>query len=155
MRAKRVSQKVPESGVLKACLQLLAIEHIFHRRWNSGSAKVDNGDGTERFFRFGNKGDADILAVPNVPCGGRCCPPPEDEDDRILWEQRHCQQSTPHPVWIETKSDSGRQSFDQKMFQKYVEALGHTYLLVRDVRTVQDWLKEHGAKGLNPMEIEV
>jgi len=127
---KRVSQKVPESGVLRACLKLLEVEHIFHRRWNSGSARVDNGDGTERFFRFGSKGDADILAVPLI-------------------------RNVAHLLWIETKSDTGRQSFDQKIFQKLVEAQGHTYLLVRDVCTVQDWLKEHGAKGLNPMEIEI
>lgn len=122
--------KVPESGVLRACLQLLAVEHIFHRRWNSGSSKVDNGDGTHRFFRFGNKGDGDILAAPLI-------------------------RDVAHFLWIETKSDSGKQTFDQKVFQKYVEAQGHTYLLVRDVCTLRDWLKEHGAKGLNPMDIEV
>lgn len=122
--------KVPESGVLRACLQLLACEHIFHRRWNSGSAKVDNGDGTQRFFRFGNKGDADILAAPLI-------------------------RDVAHFLWIETKSDTGRQSFEQKIFQKYVEAMGHTYLLVRDVCTVRDWLKDHGAKGLNPMDVEM
>lgn len=128
--ARRSKPKVHESGVLRACLQLLEVEHIFHRRWNSGSAKVDNGDGTQRFFRFGSKGDADILAIPNI-------------------------RDVPHPLWIETKSDTGRQTFDQKIFQKIVEAQGHTYLLVRDVCTVQQWLKDHGAKGLNLAEIEV
>lgn len=104
-------------------MQLLAVERIFYRRWNSGSSTVDNGDGTKRFFRFGSKGDADILAFPNI-------------------------RNVPHPLWIETKSDTGKQSQDQKFFQQHVETLGHTYLLVRDVVTVQEWLKEHGAKGL-------
>jgi hypothetical protein len=122
------SAKVAESGVLRACLQLLAVEHIFHRRWNSGSSTVDNGDGTKRFFRFGSKGDADILAIPNI-------------------------RDVPHVLWIEMKSDTGKQTQEQKWFQKDVEARGHTYLLVRDVRTLQDWLKEHGAKGLNWMEV--
>lgn len=129
MTERAPKQKVPESGVLKACLQLLAYEHIFHRRWNSGSATVDNGDGTQRFFRFGSKGDGDILAAPLI-------------------------RDVAHFLWIETKSDTGRQTLEQKCFQRYVEAMGHTYLLVRDVCTLRDWLTEHEAKGLNPIDVE-
>ena len=64
-----------------------------------------------RTVRFGVPGMADILAFPG---------------SRVLW--------------IECKAKDGRQSFEQKMFQKIVEAAGHGYLLARSIDDVRDWL---------------
>lgn len=108
--------KVAESGVLKACLDLLAAEKVWHRRWNTGAIKT----GT-RFFRFGQKGDADIVSAPHV--GG-----------------------IPVLLWIECKSTDGDQTEEQMEFQEEVEADGHHYLLVRDVDTLINWLKERGVR---------
>lgn len=67
-----------------------------------------------RFFRFGVPGMSDILAFPQGP----------------------------HPVlWIEAKSMKGRQTPEQKSFQKLVELHGHSYLLARSSDDVLAWLR--------------
>ena len=125
MTAKRVSQKVPESGVLRACLDLLAAEKIWHRRWNGGAVKIGS-----RFLRFGKPGDGDILAIPVVRYQCICC------------SSGHTVTAL-HPLWIECKSDSGKQSEDQKNFQEECRERSHTYLLVRDVDTLRNWIRKH------------
>lgn len=112
-------QKTPESGVLRACCDLLTAERIWWRRWNTGAVKNGN-----RFYRFGKKGDGDILASIKYPLTGNS------------W--------TPLILWIECKSNSGKQTEDQRRFQEEVEAQGHDYLVVRDVDTLREWLKERG-----------
>lgn len=129
MTERAPKQKVPESGVLKACLDLLAAEKIWHRRWNTGAVKTG-----KRFFRFGKSGDADILAVLR-------------QDVNFLFGELHCDTGpdvVPQVLWIECKSESGRQSTEQWLFQKEVEGEGHHYLLVRDVDTMRNWLRERG-----------
>jgi hypothetical protein len=119
-----VKQKIPESGVLRACLDLLTAERVWWMRLNVGAVKI--GD---RFIRFAQSGTADVLATltrhaekGEHSCDDECCPSPEI-------------------VWVETKSPTGRQSDAQKEFQRTVEAAGHQYMLVRDVDTLRDWLK--------------
>ena len=65
-----------------------------------------------RFIRCGSPGMADILAF--VPTGD--------------------------PLWIEVKSDTGKQSTIQKWFQEMVESHGHTYIVARSIEDVQDIL---------------
>jgi hypothetical protein len=126
---KRVSQKIPESGVLRACLDLLAAEKIWHERRNTVPVLVDNGRGGKRPIKVGEKGTPDIMAsIPQQYCGSA-----KELDLRFQIV-----------LWIECKSDSGQQSPKQKEFQQRAEAAGHFYLLVRDVDTLRDWLKEHG-----------
>jgi hypothetical protein len=113
-------QRVPESGVLRACLDLLAAERIWHRRWNTGAVKLDS-----RFMRFGHKGDADIeMTIPAEYCGK------EARYQKV--------------VWVECKSADGRQTEEQREFQREVEDRGHYYLLVRSSDDLLEWLKEHG-----------
>jgi hypothetical protein len=117
--SKVSAPKVPESGVLKACLDLLAAEKIWHRRWNTGAVKAG-----KRFFRFGEPGDADILA--------------------LLPKEKTTFHTHSPVLFIECKSDSGRQTKEQWLFEAEVKGQGHEYLLVRDVDTLRDWLKEKG-----------
>ena len=61
-----------------------------------------------RFFRFGSPGMADIVAF------------------------------TPRSVlWSELKGPTGRQSPEQKQFQKVHEGLGHVYVLARELDDVR------------------
>lgn len=69
-----------------------------------------------RFVRFGTPGCADILA---------------SHKGRFLW--------------LELKSPKGRQSEAQASFQERVEREGHTYLLVRSVDEVRDFLRQASA----------
>jgi hypothetical protein len=112
----RNSKYGAESGVLRACLDLLAAERIWWMRMNTGAMRT----GT-RYVQFGIPGTADILAL--VP--GEC----------------KCGEIT-LPVWIECKSAKGRQSLNQQFFQREVQNAGHTYLLIRDVSELQEWLKK-------------
>lgn len=111
--------RVKESGVLRACLDLLAAERIFHRRWNSGAVR----DHTGRPVRFGQKGDADILAIE-------------------YWGMRNEYEV----LWVECKSSDGRQTPEQKAFQQEVEEQGHTYLLVHSSDELLEWLKRGKAQ---------
>lgn len=70
-----------------------------------------------RFFRFGKVGDGDVFFT---------------IDGRLHW--------------LELKSDSGKQTAEQKVFQSEVEAQGHIYLLIRDVEELIEWLKENRAR---------
>lgn len=117
-------QKVPESGVLRACLDLLAAEKIWHRRWNTGAVKAGN-----RFFKFGQKGDADILLTLPLPL-------PQGSLGRGIIAQL--------TVWLECKSDLGRQTKEQIEFQSEVEEQGHLYLVIRDADDLKVFLKQNG-----------
>lgn len=122
-------KRTPESGVLKACLDLLAVHKIWHCRMNTGAVK----DGI-RFFRFGKKGMADILAVPRLSLEHNANP--FANVSGTAWFAT--------PLWIEAKADRGKQTEDQIAFEKEVSMAGHHYLVVRDVNTLSAWLKEHG-----------
>jgi len=65
-----------------------------------------------RFIRFGTAGCADVLACPAYK----------------------------PPVWIELKSQTGRQTVEQKSFQMAVESAGHVYRLARSLEEVQEVL---------------
>jgi|SRR5215471_374475 len=123
--------KTPESGVLRACLDLLAAEKIWHMRMNVGAVK--NG---HRFVRFGRPGTADILATPRT---AQLFGPVESGLGQPVKVE------FVNHLWIETKSDIGKQSSAQKNFQHEVCKAGHQYLLVRKPEDLVLWLKEHGA----------
>jgi hypothetical protein len=117
-----VRHATPESFVLRSCLDLLAIERIWHVRLNTGSFALES-KGKRRFFRAGVKGMADILATPLV--------------QRIA--------VVPVVLWIEVKSETGRQRPDQRAFQQAVEEAGHFYLLARSGDDIVNWLSQHNA----------
>lgn len=108
-------KRTPESGVLRACLDLLAAERIWVERRNTGAFK----DG-KRFVRFGRPGTPDIQA---------------------LMKAHYCSNGQFHRViWIECKAPNGRQTRAQMEFQREAEADGHKYLLIRDVAELKNWL---------------
>lgn len=114
----------PEAALLVAVKDLLTAERVWFCRMNTGSIIVGEGQ-SRRCFTSGRKGMADVLALPRIKLDGG-------------WGY-----SNVMPVWLELKSPKGVQSLAQKEFQREVEAEGHTYLLIRDVRQLQTWLKEN------------
>jgi hypothetical protein len=100
----------PEGEILKSILAYLSAEKILAFRMNSGAIVVD-----KRFIRFGSPGMADIICFPS-----RC--------------------DLPAVAWIECKTAKGRQSENQKWFQKLVEAEAHVYILARSINDVRDVL---------------
>lgn len=125
MSAKKI--KTPESGVLRACLDLLAAERVWHRRINTGAVMSGN-----RFLRFMKKGDADILASVKIWTDS------EQTGAPVALRVAHF-------LWIECKSDTGRQSEDQINFECEVRAQGHRYLVVRDAADLRQWLKDNAS----------
>lgn len=109
-------KRTPESGVLRACLDLLEAEKIWAERRNTGAFR----DG-KRFVRFGKPGTPDIFALWPTSC--------------------KCGEPKTVPLWIECKSATGKQSLKQLMFQRGVEEVGDIYLLIRDVSELQEWLR--------------
>lgn len=51
----------PEGGNLKACLDILAGNRIWHERRNTGGMRIG-----KRYVKFSRKGTADIYALPQV-----------------------------------------------------------------------------------------
>lgn len=93
-----------EKDTLKAILQFLALKQVWAIRHNTGAAVIESR-GRKRFVRFGTPGLADVVAFTR---GGQV-------------------------VWIEAKSEKGKQSEMQREFQAKAEKHGHYYLLVRSV----------------------
>lgn len=120
--------KVPESGVLRACLDLLAAEKIWHCRMNSG-AFLPRGVG-KGIVRAGRPGLADILASVKAWTNS--------EETGAPVSLR-----VPHFLWIECKSNTGRQSEDQVDFECEVRIQGHRYIVVRDVTELRQWLADN------------
>ena len=106
--------KSSEALTQNAILEWLAAKRVFALRMNTGAMKID-----KRFLRFGIPGMADILAFWPVYDGRGFI-----------------------PVWIEVKSDIGRQSALQKSFEVDVVQRGHCYILARSVEGVEEFLKE-------------
>jgi hypothetical protein len=108
----------PESYVLKAILDYLAAERIFALRMNVGALQY-NSKGRIRTVNFGLVGQADILAFPILDYG-------------------------PHPLWLECKSEKGKQSAEQKSFEEHVRKHMHTYAVVRSIDDVKAVLERIG-----------
>lgn len=125
-----ISLKASEAQTQRAILELLAAEGIFAFRLNSGAFVINDGRGQPRFLRANSLGAgvADIRA-----------------DVRI---QRVFYKGSPNelvvdcfvPLWLEVKSEDGRQSPEQHSFQDFVERQGHVYAIVRSVDDVLDVL---------------
>ena len=116
----------PEGLIVKAVLDYLAARHVLAFRMNSGAMK-DEYLGKLRFIRFGVPGCADILAFPEVTvhCAGGC--------RRTI--------TAPLPVWLECKTEKGKQSELQASFEKQVTAAGHLYAIVRSIEDAKKALK--------------
>lgn len=129
-RAPGYRPELGKEGVMAACLTLLTIHRIWHRRMNSGAIRLTNETtGKTRMFRANKKGTADILCTPqslHIPTN-------------TLWLE-----GSPVLLWIECKSSTGKRTPEQIEFEKEVTAAGHEYLVVNDVQQLIDWLKNRG-----------
>ncbi len=130
----------PESDVLRACLDLLAVEKIWHERRNVLPVFVAGG----RPVKVGACGTPDIFSTPIIKVFRSL--------DGMIYPDRGAIQipgiwvgNSPWPVWVECKSSTGKQSEDQKIFQTAVEMIGHVYLLVRSSDELLEWLRQHSA----------
>ena len=101
-----------ENAIQKCILDYLAAQHILAFRMQTGQAKM--GD---RCVRFGTPGMADILAFP-----------------RVIFKPNLL---VSLPLWIEVKTEKGKQSPLQSSFQEQVEAEGHFYILARSIEDVE------------------
>jgi hypothetical protein len=118
-------RQTPEGGLLRAVMELLAAEHVFSLRMNTG-AMFGSHNGKRWAVKFGLPGCADILAFPHV------------------WRSDDKNMLVILPLWLELKAPKGVQSELQKSFQAQVEAEGHRYVVVRDVAEVLAILKGKG-----------
>ena len=112
-----------ESEIQRVILEWLAAKHIFSLRMNTG-AMTSEYRGKKRFMRFGEPGQADILAF-------------------VSRHYEHCGAGFDEikPTWIEVKAEKGKQSDLQKSFQAKVESEGHMYILARSLDDVMAVLK--------------
>jgi hypothetical protein len=112
-----VKRKTPESYVLRAVMDYLAVRRIFAMRMNSGTVEDKRGVPV----RMHEPGTADVLALPKV-----------GKDAADLWDAHLIR-----PVWIECKAPNGKQSELQKQFEQRVKAEGHLYVLAFGIEDVE------------------
>lgn len=122
-------KRTPEGYVKKAVEDLLTAEKIPYWRMNAGD-RFGQTNGRKWRIRGHAEGTADILAAPRTVT---FLPPNLTMDANVF-------------LWIETKGKDGKQSAEQLEFADYVRNRGHYYLVIEDVKTLQDWLKEHRAR---------
>jgi hypothetical protein len=102
-----------EAGEQHAILGFLQAESILAFRMNTG-VHVAEYNGRKRIIRFGVPGMGDIISFP--------------------WFKGR---THPDTLWIEVKSETGRQRLEQKSFQQQVEACGLHYVLARSIDDVK------------------
>ena len=118
-------KQTPEGALLRLTLDLLAAEHIFALRMQTG-ATVSTYKGKTRMVRYGVPGMGDVLAFPHNPVVlWKGVAPYETIVDRFL------------PTWLEIKAPDGKHSDLQKSFQAQVEAEGHKYCVCRSIEDVR------------------
>jgi hypothetical protein len=108
-----------ESQIQRAILDYLAAERIPAWRMNSGAVSGEH-NGKRRFFRFGQKGMADILASFR------------EKDSRYS-----------RFLWIEVKAPGKDLAVSQWDFMTYVQENGMTYIPAWSVDDVEKWIKDH------------
>ena len=105
MRKKQTEPKRPESDIQSEILYILRMKGAFCLRVNQGLFKLENANGTNRFFKPTDiKGVSDIIAF---------------RDDKA--------------VFLEAKRIDGEQNQNQKDFEKAVKVCGMRYHIVRNL----------------------
>lgn len=105
---ERLWRTVPESDVVRAVLDYVARLGGYAWRQNTGGGYFQNRQGGKQYYvQFAEKGACDIIAVVPHPSGGGVA------------------------LFIETKTELGKQSDEQRDWQAQIEAAGGVYLLVR------------------------
>lgn len=98
---ERLWRSVPESQVLKAVLDYLGSYGAYAWRNNTGAMSGEH-KGKRWFVKYSETGAADVFCILN----GRF-------------------------IAVETKTELGKQSDDQRQWQQLVEAVGGVYLICR------------------------
>jgi hypothetical protein len=134
LQGGHVAAHVLERDVLKSITDYLAAEGIWFTRVNTGAVTASH-NGKKRFFRFGQKGMADILATPKIrrffPSG-----------QLTVLNLAHEEISMPVTLFVEVKRPGGKQTPEQLRFELECAQRGHAYLLADSVDAVMEWLKE-------------
>ena len=127
--------KESEADISKAIRDYLSAERIWWMRCNSGMTVLKDGNGKRRMIAGHKPGTADILCAPILQT-------PMATQDRTF------RTVVPIPVflWLEVKTDKGKQSPAQMEFQSQVEAEEHVYRIVRSVDDVIAVLRELGVR---------
>jgi hypothetical protein len=120
IRVNIVPKETGRTGVMRAVIDLLTIEKIWHMRVNVGA--FHNG---KRPVFFGRKGMADLLALLPVITANTA--------DELITVHR--------VVWLEIKRPGEHITAEQQAFREEVEAEGHLYLIIEDAAELQAWLK--------------
>ncbi len=122
------NSKVSESAIQRSILDYLAARHIFAIRVNAGM-HFSESKGKKYVTQLAAPGTADILAFPRIR--QRDITAYGKSPGANLWYE------VPTIIWLEVKTEKGKQSDLQKSFQAQVEAEGHRYAIVRSIEDVE------------------
>ena len=117
-----------EADLKRTCEEFLQIYQsqgkLVFLRLNAGAFITQSG----HWAKGCQKGTADLLVLM-----GESCP--------ITFQDKPMNLFISRMIFIELKSDKGRQSADQKQFQSMVEAQGAEYELIRSLEALQEILE--------------
>ena len=120
-----------ESAIQKQIEEYLTYQEnvgrLVFQKNNSGAVKIRHAKG-DSFVRFGKRGAPDFLIWRTVPW---------PDAPGIIWGGR----GRLDTLFVEVKNEKGKQSEGQKEFQKRVEDLGGTYLIVHSLDELRSALQ--------------
>jgi len=122
-----------ETQISRAIMDYLAARRVFAVRMNSGM-RIGEHNGKKWAIHMNAPGTADILAFPEWERG---------VDDHGNW----CSYAKIVPLWIEVKTEKGKQSDLQKSFQAQVEKQNHDYIIARGIDDVERALQGAGGRA--------
>ena len=125
-RGSKIKITLSEKDIIRGSNDYLQIKknqrELMFIRNNSGAFPIDDGKNKRRYIRFGDKGSSDFIVW--MPFDN------EKESGFIPFNK------WVRLIAIEAKSDTGKQSKDQKEWQSDFEAIGGEYYIVRSVDRV-------------------
>lgn len=116
-----------EADIKKSIMEYLKARGVIAFRMNAGDRYVKSAKGKMYRIMGHPSGTADILAFP---------PGSWVSFEGLKPGETRRGVTLPLILWIEAKSSTGKQSEEQKLFQRIVEGLGHRYILARSADDV-------------------
>lgn len=114
------------TGVMRACLDLLAAEGIRHWRMNAGKTIIRGANGKYRCIMGHEKGTPDIL---------------------MSWRDFGCLEA--HLVWLECKATGKKLTPEQVEFRNEAFKNGERMLVISDPQELIDWIKQNKVKPIS------
>jgi len=134
------SIKMLEKDIQRACIDYLDAKRVMYLRLNAGDSFRPGANGKLYKVRGATKGTADLLVLAtrneahSVKAQGLTI-------DTVHIHEVYVSADWPRPIFVEFKSEKGRQTTEQKEFEQTVKVNNYEYYLIRSLDELLEVLK--------------